>query len=142
MAWFTPKRRKAPAQVRAKPKLTEFALQCAVAEYLNTLEDAGVIVWGHPPLGGTRSRYEGGGLKKQGAKAGEADCLIWPAKRYGVWPFFIELKTENGRVHQAQRERHQLYEAAGYEVHIVKAPHSWAAVAAVKRILASYGLPA
>lgn len=105
-------RRRAPAT----PYGSEAALQRCVAQYLDALG----LVWCHPPMGGYRSLATGAELKRQGAKAGVPDVLIFSRPRTDptVRGVALELKTPTGRVSPAQREWHCNLEACGWLVRV------------------------
>lgn len=121
------------------PKISwpENALQEATATFLNHLESLGFLAWHHPPLGGLRHRKAGAKLKRQGAKAGTPDCEIFLK---GGKTVFIELKTNSGRLHQAQKNRHKLLNVMGYEVHVVYASSPNECVDKVQAILRDEGV--
>lgn len=118
-------------------KFSESDLQKAVAVYLNDLERLGQLVWSHSPNESKRTPRAGKKLKDHGMKAGEPDCVIFP-KKGGV--ILIELKTAKGVLQPAQKTRHRLYKAIGYDVHVIKTDSPRGAVAAVEDILKQAGV--
>jgi len=78
----------------------ESALQISVAQFLDVALPDEVRAF-HVPNGGRRDARTGARLKREGVKAGVPDFMI--VARGSVCGF-IELKTEKGRLSEAQRE--------------------------------------
>src|SRR5262249_56117017 len=87
----------------------ERVLQTALVETLGVPGRDGVL-WLHVPNGGSRDIREAANLKRMGALAGASDLLLF---RPGVCPhcgsarlegFALELKSDGGRLTDAQRE--------------------------------------
>src|SRR5262249_8814671 len=87
----------------------ERVLQTALVEHLRLRGRDGVL-WLHVPNGGSRDIREAANLKRMGALAGASDLLLF---RPGVCPhcgsarlegFALELKSDGGRLTDAQRE--------------------------------------
>lgn len=77
----------------------EESLQIRVAHYLDLVLPKNAW-WFHTPNGGKRHIAVAAKLKAQGAKSGVPDCtIIYQGRAY-----FIELKTETGRLSQTQKE--------------------------------------
>jgi hypothetical protein len=81
---------------RARP---EQLVHKAVVAHLKTRAVAG-LVFLHPANGGARTAIEGAILKGLGVVAGAPDLILF----HGGKSFAIELKTEDGRVTEAQVE--------------------------------------
>jgi hypothetical protein len=74
----------------------------------------------HVPLGGLRSKVEAAILKGGGTLAGiPTVCAIRCGRAY-----FLEIKTETGRVTRVQRECHEALERGGAIVGVVMASTS------------------
>ncbi len=67
----------------------------------------------HIPNGGTRDAIEGRHLKQQGVKRGVPDLCL-PVARGGYHGLYIELKTEKGRMSDAQEWWGKHLAAQGY----------------------------
>jgi len=120
----------------------EFALTCAVAEYLAYALPADVL-WSHLPFGEVRPKATAGRLKAMGVNPGWPDFLILGrvspigTPGYGlpyVGPIFIEIKTAQGRLSKAQATWHEAAKALGYNVHVARS------VEEVEGILRGHGL--
>jgi hypothetical protein len=70
------------------------------------------LVYLHPSNGGGRSAVEGAILKGMGVMPGAPDLLLWHAGR----SFAIELKSETGRISEAQLAMLDRLRAAGVYV--------------------------
>ena len=81
--------------------MTEDELQISVAELLDLLAHGWKFMWYHVPGGGHMSVAMGAKRKRMGAKAGCPDIHI---DMEGGRTFKIELKTEKGRMSEAQKE--------------------------------------
>jgi hypothetical protein len=110
--------RRAKRRAPAAPYGSEAGLQRAVAQYLDALG----LLWCHPPMGGYRTLAVGAELKRQGAKAGVPDVLIFARspRRPDVRGVALELKTPTGRVSEVQREWHAALAREGWIVRVVR----------------------
>ena len=88
--------------------MTEYQLHVQVASYLN-LALPPQTIWHHSPNEGRHKPQYYAKQKRLGGKKGWPDIEIIHRGR----PVFIELKTEKGRVSQAQKERHEELILAG-----------------------------
>lgn len=84
----------------------------------------------HCPNGGKRGKIEAAILKGMGVRAGWPDLQL-TVPRAGKPGLFVELKSPNGRVSEAQKELLSLLEAQGYTVVI-----AWSFDEAVSAIIA------
>jgi hypothetical protein len=130
-----------PSRSRRKPLFLEDQLQIACAYYLDMLVAADVLFFSHPPNELCRTKATGGKEKAMGMRAGEADLLIWPNKKYGVFPFFVELKTNLGKLQDSQKARHKIYHRNGYDVHVIYAANQYECVDKLKDVLRKYLIP-
>lgn len=111
--------------------MSEYALQCAVVGYLTVACPRGSgVVWTHFPAGGG-GRIRGAMLKRAGLRPGMPDIVIFHNER----TFFIELKTDKGRLSPIQSECHADLWAAGFPVAVARS------VDDVARLLASWRIP-
>lgn len=69
----------------------------------------------HIPNGGSRSGREGVMFKAMGVKPGVPDLML-PIKRHGYGGLWIEMKTDGGRLSEAQEDWHQRLAWAGHKV--------------------------
>ena len=91
-------------------RLKEANIQRAVCEYLRLQVRPGVF-WTHVPNGGKRDARTGAMLKRQGVRPGVPDIYLLYAGR----SFFIELKSDNGRLSSAQYQcLREIDDAGGY----------------------------
>ena len=67
----------------------------------------------HIPNGGSRNKLEAHNLKLQGVKPGVPDLFL-PAARGGFHGLFIEMKSENGRISEHQKDWGSYLWDAGY----------------------------
>ena len=118
----------------------EFALTCAVAEYLAYALPAEVL-WSHLPFGEVRPRATAGRLKAMGVNPGWPDFIILPSllagtpeQSFEAVPIFIEIKTASGRLSKAQAEWHKAAKKLRYWVHVARS------VEEVEAILRGHGL--
>jgi hypothetical protein len=97
------------AIVKPRRRSPEAAIQRAVIEHLRLRAEPDVL-WLHVPNGGSRDIREAANLKRMGALAGASDLLLF---RPGACPdcgcarlegFALELKSDGGRLTDAQRE--------------------------------------
>lgn len=103
----------AAAKKRNRP---EQAIQAALAEYLQLLENQGRLWFYHVPNGGVRSPVEAAIMKGLGVKPGVYDlCLMFPDGKAA----YIELKAEGGRTSVAQDEFGALCWAWGFQSFVV-----------------------
>lgn len=90
-----------------KPKTTEAQHQSAVIAWANhpaTLKKYPEMArLFHVPNGGSRNKLEAHNLKLQGVKPGVPDLFL-PASRGGFHGLFIEMKSENGRLSEYQKD--------------------------------------
>ena len=111
--------------------MSEYATQCAVVGYLTLALPKGCgVVWTHFQAGGG-GHVRGAMLKRAGLRAGMPDLVIF----HDGLTFFIELKTDNGRLSKAQAECHADLWDAGCPVAVCRS------VDEVERILASWKIP-
>ena len=88
------------------------------------------VVWFHVPMGGARSKTEAAIFKGLGAKAGVPDlCFVHDGA-----VFFIELKTQKGRLSKAQRDMIERLRMAGAQTYVCRD------VPSVARVLRSQGI--
>lgn len=111
--------------------MSEYAIQCAVVGYLTLALPKGCgVAWTcHPSGGGGHVR--GAMLKRAGLRPGWPDLELYHDGR----AFFIEMKTDKGRLSKAQTECHADLWAAGCHVAVCRS------VDDVTRILRSWGIP-
>ncbi|MGO9418036.1 VRR-NUC domain-containing protein [Roseiarcus sp.] len=107
----------------------EARIQAAVVEWIRTAAPH-VLVF-HVPNGGLRSKAEAARLKWQGALAGVPDLVIVAP---GGKAFFIEVKTEAGRLSADQRTVHDCLVALGAPAAIVRS------IDEARRAFAAWGL--
>lgn len=109
--------------------MKESQLQNAVCDQLRARGVKG-LVWFHPPNGGRRGPIEGARFKRMGVKAGVADLILL----HNGNAFALELKTETGRISDAQYEFLANFRAAG--------GYAWASqgLDSAIKILESWGL--
>lgn len=67
----------------------------------------------HIPNGGSRNKAEAARLKGQGVRPGVPDLFV-PVPKGGYAGLFIEMKTVNGRVSEAQKRWLRLLKQNGY----------------------------
>jgi VRR-NUC domain len=106
-----PRRRQRPEEARAA--LSEQEIQAAIAAHFAWRARPN-IWWGAIPNGGLRSKIEAAILRGQGVRAGAPDLLIVADGR----AYFLEVKTEGGRLSPVQLECHEELRRAGAEVGI------------------------
>lgn len=94
--------------------MTERGLHMAVARLLDAVLAPPAFFSTFPAGGGGKAR--GGQLKAMGLKDGVPDILIAFAGR----SYWIELKTEKGRVSPEQRETHEALRLARHEVAVCR----------------------
>lgn len=87
---------------------TEAQIQAALFGHLAVRLVPGAFAF-HVPNGGLRSRVEAARMKGQGVVPGVPDIAIVAGGRV----FFLELKSENGRLSPAQVECHDRLQATG-----------------------------
>ena len=86
----------------------EYDLHCLVADYLNLVLPPQAF-WHHSPLEGKHKVQYRKKQKRLGAKKGFPDILIiWQGRA-----IFIELKTQKGRLSEAQKECHEKLTLSG-----------------------------
>jgi hypothetical protein len=134
-------RRDKPSKLRATrnkaPKLDEDHFHYTVAKLLNhAIAPAGLpshegVCWFALEGRGKRSIYEGMRNKKRGCVAGVPDVLITHAGR----AFWIELKTDIGRLSPAQVDMHRTLTACGMPVAVARS------LGDVAGVLAAHGIP-
>lgn len=90
-------------------KHEEHKIQCVIIQYLRLHKVFCFAI----PNGGKRDAREGARLKREGVLAGVADIFIGENRGY-----FIEVKTEEGRQTQAQKDFERDTVAHGYEYKI------------------------
>jgi len=95
--------------------LSEHDLHCQVADYLN-LALGPQTFWHHSPMEGKHKVQYRVKQNRLGAKKGFPDILIIHRGR----PIFIELKTQKGRVSDAQKECHKQLMLAGAVVKVIR----------------------
>lgn len=105
--------------------MSEYELHCLIVDYLRLVLPRGSMIH-HSPNEGKRAVSYHRKLARQGLLKGYPDLEViipqsaWPASG-GPWaPIFIEVKTTKGRVSPAQRAAHELLEACGCHVHVVR----------------------
>jgi hypothetical protein len=79
--------------------MSEFKVQCAVADHLSKRGASGAVWW-HTPNGGERNRLDAALFKRQGVKAGIPDILVF----YRSKLYALELKADSGVVSDNQKE--------------------------------------
>lgn len=100
-----------PCNKEACAALSEQEIQAAIAAHFAWRARPN-IWWCHIANGGLRSKVEAAIMRGQGVKPGAPDLLIVADGR----PYFLEVKTEAGRVSQAQADCHEELRRAGAEV--------------------------
>jgi VRR-NUC domain len=98
-------------QSERQPPLDEGQIMAAIADHFAWRARPG-IWWAHIPNGGLRSKVEAAILRGHGVKPGAPDLLIVANGK----AHFLEVKTEAGRVSQAQADCHEELRRAGAEV--------------------------
>lgn len=71
------------------------------------------------PNGGRRDKATAGRLKAEGVRAGMPDLCL-PVPRGGACALWIEMKTETGRLSEAQRETADALRAEGARVEVCR----------------------
>lgn len=116
------------SQHNVTDKIPEWRLQAECAAYLDSI--------GQPFAasleGAKRNAYQAQMAKAMGMKAGEPDLRLYFE---GGRTVFVELKSGNGPLNKAQRERIPMLRGLGFTVHVVKAACEAEAVAAVREIV-------
>lgn len=111
--------------------MSEHALQCAVAHFLDHALRGTGAVWFAVPNGGARNVIVARKLRAEGVKPGVADIIVvWKGRAIG-----IELKTAKGRQSSHQKEWAEAFTLAGGVYHVCRS------VEAVADILITIGLP-
>lgn len=111
--------------------MSEFAIQCAVVGYLTLAFPKGCgVVWTHFPAGGG-GKVRGAMLKRAGLRPGMPDIVIFHDSR----TFFIELKTDKGRLSKVQSDCHADLWSAGFPVAVARS------VDEVENLLRSWKIP-
>src|SRR5262249_8856348 len=95
--------------------VTEQQVQRCVFDHLRTRGTPGIFAW-HPFSGGYRRAGEAAVMKGCGARAGMPGVMVLR----GGESFCMELKTEAGRVSQAQADCHEELRRAGAKVAICR----------------------
>jgi hypothetical protein len=99
-------------------KWSEDDLAMAVATRLRQLERAHPFSFAHDQNAARRSKTGGAKAKAMGMRPGEPDIRVYlPQGRIG----HIEIKTSNGVVSRAQRQRHDDLRALGHDVRVLVA---------------------
>jgi hypothetical protein len=95
----------------------EHSQQCALFDWLRACEPAcpELELAFAVPNGGLRSKAVAGKLKAEGTKAGVPDVVL-PLPAGGMGALYIEMKSKNGGLNQAQKERIPRLCAAGNSV--------------------------
>jgi hypothetical protein len=97
---------------------SEDDLAMAVATRLRRLERTHPFTFAHDQNAASRSKTGGAKAKAMGMRPGEPDVRVYlPQSRIG----HIELKTPEGTVSDAQRQRHQALLNLGHDVRILRA---------------------
>lgn len=73
----------------------------------------------HIPNGGWRNKVVAGKLKSEGVKPGVADYFL-PVARQGFHGLYIELKAQDGRISDVQKQFRDFVLAQGYQYHLAK----------------------
>lgn len=93
----------------AKPRHRESAMQREIVATFDRIHGGLGVLHAHLlfaiPNGGKRTRIEACILKGEGVRAGVPDLFLAVA-RGGYHGLFLELKTEKGRISEAQLEMH------------------------------------
>ena len=98
-----------------KRQRPEQAVQRAVVEHLRQRAKPGVMYW-HTPNGGKRTLREAAEFKRQGVLAGVSDLFLLHDGNF----FALELKSDKGRLSEAQREfLDGVNDAGGYSAYAV-----------------------
>lgn len=111
---------------RANP---EYALHCAVANFLAWALGP-KIIWWHTPNQGNLDPRRAVFLKKMGLLAGVPDFLILTPDTL----IFIEMKPEKGSLSPAQKTFHERAKALGYPCYVARS------VERVQEILEQHGI--
>ena len=108
--------------------VSEYEIHCLIVDYLRISLPAGSMVH-HSPNEGKRTVSYHRKLARQGLLKGYPDLEViipqsaWPSGSAGQspWaPIFFEVKSAKGRVSPAQRAAHELLEACGCHVYVVR----------------------
>ena len=105
--------------------MSEYELHCLIVDYLRIALPSGSMLH-HSPNEGKRTVSYHKKLARQGLLKGYPDLeVIIPQSAWravgGPWaPIFFEVKTTTGRVSPAQRAAHELLEACGCHVYVVR----------------------
>ena len=111
--YFPPDSRERIAQAQRRrwsdqKRSSEHVIQSTIARHLEMRKQPGVF-WFAVPNGGKRDPVTGRVMKAEGVRPGVPDLgLIIKGQ-----PYFLEVKKENGKLSQAQRELRVEIEAAG-----------------------------
>lgn len=97
-----------------KRDYAEDRLQAAIVHYLRTVTPESVTF--AVPNGGARTKAEAAKLKWTGVLAGIPDLIC--ATPRGV--IFFEVKSDDGRLSPAQKERHEELRGLGFTVAVVR----------------------
>ena len=115
---------------RSTRRMTEYQLQCAVADFLAwALPDN--ILFTHLPMGGKRDKATAGKLKAMGVNPGWPDFEILIPDGVTIR---IEMKGEKGKLSPAQRAFHQRAKALGHLCYIAWSVEHVAEILAIHRI--------
>ena len=111
-----------PAFLARDEPLSEYELQCAIADFLDWALPP-EIVWSHLPFGELRDKATAAKLKRMGVRAGWPDFAI-------VWDpmIFIELKAGRNTLSPAQRR---------FKIEAIGRGHRWYEARSVDEVIAA-----
>lgn len=93
----------------------EYQVHMACVRWLSVIAPEGCL-WMHIPNGEKRDAITGAKLKRMGVRAGAADLLIgWRGQT-----LFVEIKAEDGRQTETQKEFEKAALAAGHAYVLVR----------------------
>ena len=120
----------------------EEALQAAVVWWLKQQERNGVrFTFAGDMNAGKRGPRAAAAAKATGMRAGEPDLRIYLPVGIGKTPvLFLELKTDRGRLSDAQKLRHDELRELGHRVETVKAATPTGMIANVAAVLEDVGV--
>jgi hypothetical protein len=101
---------------RRLPHASEYAVHVAIVRALVLGLDPAARLF-HPPNEGRRTPIEGARLRQMGLLPGLPDLgICWPVGKMG----WLEVKSDSGRLSDAQRQCHADLQALGFPVAVVR----------------------